>query len=808
MNLKEWAQTNLPSLLKEWDYEKNAGLKPEQFVPGSGKRVWWKCPVCGYSWPAPIRKRAAGHSCPCCKNKVFVRGVNDLLTKQPELCKEWDYEKNKGLTPDMFCVSSTDEVWWKCKNDSSHSWKAQITRRVRGSGCHICAKNTLVVGSNDLATVKPLIAAEWNYEKNAGLLPRMFTPSSTENVWWKCSKCGKEWQTTISSRKIPGCRECNRFVAASKRKETLLSGGKNSLATCKPLIAAEWNYDKNGDLAPDMLTANSGKRVWWKCSKCGTEWESSIDSRNQPHCRKCIMEENGEKLKKILLKKNGSLLSRFPSIAADWDYEKNKDISIDEVVPNSDIVVFWKCHICGHESQESIKSRVRNSGCRKCKAKKRQIRLYEERLKNPNNLEKACPDLVKEWDYKKNGDLKPSMFLKTSKDEVWWKCSKCGHSWKASIGSRGVGSGCPKCPSRLGTSFPEQAIYYYLLKAFPDAENSYHEFFKNGSELDIYIPSLRVGIEYDGKAWHSTKSALKKEKIKYEICKKNNVLLIRIKESVEKEEVWCDKLIMSHYDNKKYGTLDSAIIDLSNYLHVKLDVDLERDFGEVQKQYLELLEKNSVAALCPDLVKEWDYKKNGGLSPSSVIAKSSNEYWWKCKHGHSFKRSAYSRYLGSPCPICSNRQLLIGYNDLESQFPDISKEWDYSKNKDKPSDYVFGSPHVAHWKCLKCGYEWKTAIRKRTKDKTGCPECAKASIGIKNAKNYLKGNNSLKDIYPKVCLNWDFEKNGDLVPEYFVPGSGRKVHWKCHICGHELIRPVREFVRTKHCPNCHKLWNE
>ena len=29
-------------LMKEWNYENNGDLKPENFMPNSNKKVWWK----------------------------------------------------------------------------------------------------------------------------------------------------------------------------------------------------------------------------------------------------------------------------------------------------------------------------------------------------------------------------------------------------------------------------------------------------------------------------------------------------------------------------------------------------------------------------------------------------------------------------------------------------------------------------------------------------------------------------------------------------------------------------------------------
>lgn len=46
-----------PSLLKEWDYERNKYLSPYSFGCGSSKKVWWKCPN-GHSYFSNISNRA------------------------------------------------------------------------------------------------------------------------------------------------------------------------------------------------------------------------------------------------------------------------------------------------------------------------------------------------------------------------------------------------------------------------------------------------------------------------------------------------------------------------------------------------------------------------------------------------------------------------------------------------------------------------------------------------------------------------------------------------------------------------------
>ena len=46
----------------------------------------------------------------------------------------------------------------------------------------------------------------------------------------------------------------------------------------------------------------------------------------------------------------------------------------------------------------------------------------------------------------KNGELKPSQFLKKSSYKVWWKCSICGNEYEREIRSKvESGLGCPLC---------------------------------------------------------------------------------------------------------------------------------------------------------------------------------------------------------------------------------------------------------------------------------------------------------------------------------------------------------------------------
>ena len=199
--------TTHPALLKEWMYDKNE-FHPEDVPAGTPRKAWWKCNTCGYEWETSILNRTRVNSgCPSCGGHVAHPGVNDLATTNPELIKEWDYERNKGILPSDIKAYSNHKYWWICPN--GHSYKTVAAHRASGRGCPYCAGQKVWPGFNDLESQKPELAKEWNYEKNNPLKPSDFTVGSGKKVWWICDK-GHEWIASIDNRvKKRGCPICD-----------------------------------------------------------------------------------------------------------------------------------------------------------------------------------------------------------------------------------------------------------------------------------------------------------------------------------------------------------------------------------------------------------------------------------------------------------------------------------------------------------------------------------------------------------------------------------------------------------------------
>ena len=113
----------------------------------------------------------------------LISGKNDLQTRFPDVAKEWNLEKNEGTLPGQVMPGSNKKAWWKCSK--GHEWMASISNRTskHPTGCPYCANKIAIAGINDLKTVYPEIASEWNREKNAPLSPTEVTAGCNKQVW-------------------------------------------------------------------------------------------------------------------------------------------------------------------------------------------------------------------------------------------------------------------------------------------------------------------------------------------------------------------------------------------------------------------------------------------------------------------------------------------------------------------------------------------------------------------------------------------------------------------------------------------------
>ena len=102
----------------------------------------------------------------------------------------------------------------------------------------------------------------------------------------------------------------------------------------------------------------------------------------------------------------------------------------------------------------------------------------------------------------------------------------------------------------------------------------------------------------------------------------------------------------------------------------------------------------------PELALQWDHEKNRDLMTDGDHVRVTRKYWWKCEKGHSWNASASSRKKGYGCPYCSGWLTEKGFNDLETFFPDLAREWDHEKNAPLKPDEVTSHSNKKVWSCF------------------------------------------------------------------------------------------------------------
>ena len=603
-------------------------------------------------------------------------------------------------------------------------------------------------------------------------------------------------------------------------------------------LMAEWDWEKNNTLgfAPNEITSHSGKKAWWICTN-GHSFDATIANRvNGKGCPYCA----GQKV----WKGYNDLATVNPNLAQEWHPDRNVPLTPQDVTANSGQKVWWQCTE-GHEWKTTIGNRNQGSGCPYCSGKRV--------LKGDNDLQTINPVLAKEWNYEKNGKLKPEDYTINSNKKVWWKCNK-GHEWQAVIANRNNGKGCPYCSGRyavngkndLQTVNPtlakewnyEKNIGLTPMNVMPNTNNKVWWKCSKGHEWQAVIANRNNGdgcpicnserhtsfpeyalvyylrkyglevihlhkargyeldiyipskrIAIEYDGYLWHKSRTKQDLAKNYRCVKEGIKLYRIREGLPPLN---DSSV--DYIVQKYQTDLSEILQkcLSEIIGTDIDVDIKRDAIAIEnlREYVE--KEASFLLSSPEAAKEWNYEKNGKLKPESFTANSNKKVWWKCSKGHEWQAIIANRNKGIGCPYCSGRYVVKGETDLQTINPTLAKEWNYEKNNGlRPDAFTVSSGQKVWWRCSK-GHEWQAAIAHRNKGR-GCPYCS--------GRYAIKGENDLQTVNPILAKEWNYEKNNGLTPVDVMPNSGKKVWWKCSN-GHEWQATIDHRNKGTGCAQC------
>jgi len=642
-----------------------------------------------------------------------------LAEKRPDVWEIWHPTKNGETKPNEVAQSSSIKYWFLCKEN--HEWDTAAYNILDGTGCPICSGRVVHI-DNCLATVKPEIAKQWHPEKNGDVTPYDVTAHTNKKYWWVCPR-GHDYPASPNTRKnaLNGCQKCSNELHTSFPEQSIFFYIKKIFSNAenrKNIL-----IDKSKRIELDIFIPNLNLAIEYDGVFHRNPRNQKIDER-----------------KNIFLKENGISLVRLRIM--DLPEVNNHGATVFNLINESyselskgirDLILFIKKNFnLNNEERKLIDSITVDVVSEQTEI----LNNYITREKK-NNLAYQFPELVSEWHPVKNKNLKPEYFTPYTTKKVWWQCKvNSEHEWNTAISNRTLlGNGCKYCAGQvatketcLATRYPNISIQWDFknnkdktpFSSMPGSskvvwwicpkEHSYDMPINKKVRSGLSCPictGKRTSIENClatvnpelSKEWHPTKNG-KDTPFDYTAGSSSKEFWWQCKYNSKHE--WKCTIYKRH----------------------------KRKFGCPYCSGKRVTIENSLLTLNPELSKEWHPNKNLPLTPETIGANSYEKVWWKClKCPHEWEATVNSRNnkgkIMGICPECSTRKA-SKLNNLSIQYPDLIKDWDYSKNEKTPNQYVKGSSIKVWWKC-KHNHEEEEQIRYRVR-RNGCGKCKKLKL--------------------------------------------------------------------------------
>ncbi|UCV02711.1 zinc-ribbon domain-containing protein [Dechloromonas denitrificans] len=689
---------------------------------------------------------------------------HSLAAAYPEIvARHWLPENGD---PTLIHSGSGKDLLWRCPE--GHTFRRVVWRMIKTQRCNIC---------NSLGYQSERGRLCWHKTMNGAVTPWNVGVGSDFKAWWQCLEHPHhEWRTTVAAfLSSKGCPFCTRDRASPEY----------NLTTEFPDVGRSWHPTRNGDLQPIDLLPRSDRVVWWHCP-AGHEWDAPVKKRTSGHgCPYCSRHR---------ITSETSLQTTHPELATEWDRKKNGSLSPKDFSAGSDCIAWWRC---ASDPSHSWSARIANrailqTGCPYCAN-----RLAD----GSNSLQVLRPDLVAEWDVERNS-ITPEDVVPGSNRNVWWRCKR-GHHWAAAVAARAlVGTGCAKCMTQ--SSLIEIRLFCELRFFFPDAEWMFRV---NGIECDIFLPSLGVAVEFDGRYWH-------KDREKHDLAKNtrlgvHGVKVLRVRQAPLSPIGRHDVVVKTSANHEQIVTATlNALAHSGLVLADEMAQELENaarcgglradsQFRSLRCYLKKPIPSRSLAYLYPEIAAEWDFESNAPLLPEMFLPNSGERVMWQCSRNplHVWRtRIAHRTQSGAGCPYCAGN-LPDANNNLATVYPDLARQWHPKMNGDLgPGEVTPRSTKKVWWFCPEDPshvYEASPYNRSRIQ---GCPYCAKRRPSP---------TDNFAVVYPNLAGEFNLTSNNGHRPEDYRPSSGAKIWWRCNSCGTEWQATIASRVRGWNaCPKC------
>lgn len=287
--------------------------------------------------------------------------------------------------------------------------------------CGLCSSRRVRPGVNDLQTMRPTIATQFDVHRNGGLTAADVAISSSTNCWWLCEQ-GHSHSVSPSKKTLPTykCPVCsNRIVQP----------GVNCLLTTHPEIAAMWAEGWAERRSPSVLASGSNVLATWRCAH-GHKFHARVWELTSTKlgCNVCARENSVDT--------KDRLATTHPAIAARLHPTMNGHLTAAHVSHGERREMWWQCErIPAHAYKARLDKISRGQSCSICCSRKL--------IAGENDLGTVEPLLTVELHPYLNRLEASEMF--PSDHKLWWRCLVGKHDHAQTTQNRRQSKGCPKC---------------------------------------------------------------------------------------------------------------------------------------------------------------------------------------------------------------------------------------------------------------------------------------------------------------------------------------------------------------------------
>ena len=425
-----------------------------------------------------------------------------LAEHNPELMSEYS-EKNE-YPASRLCFGADYPVWWKCPKghkDYEATPKSR-TRKKAPARCDKCRygdiskKHSTPSKEKSLGYLYPDLIPFWS-PKNTKSPSEVYAYSDSEEYWWICPK-------HIHKNYLMNCyRRTTALIGCPGCSHTGIPPYEESLGYLYPNLAKEWFV--GNDLTSYEVWPGGSYLALWVCPKGHKNYPATCCHRTSkkptgcPECGNEIIRDL-----KLFTPFNKSLAYLNPLLSLEWS-PKNI-VTPFEVKVGSSTEYWWTCPN-GHEDYLAPCSRrSQGSGCILCGHKR--TGEFQATPKYEESLEVIDPNLSLELS-PRNARPASKIFPHSNFPDDIWVCKTHG-DYYMSANERSNGRSCSDCTT-VGSSIPERLLREALL---PFGASSYSQTKISNWKVDIYIPSSKTVVEYDGSYYHSFEGSWERDRRK------------------------------------------------------------------------------------------------------------------------------------------------------------------------------------------------------------------------------------------------------------------------------------------------------